>query len=245
MRGSRRSFLKATGVAMTAAAQERSSKPNIVLWMPETTRAESIGCYGHPVVKTPNLDRLAAEGARFEQCHVQNPVCSPSRCSFLTGWPVHVRGHRSLYYLLRPNEPQLFRYLKQNGYDVYWYGKNDALAPDSFRDSVTEYRDFPAGKNQPRNPFGQDDPRYYSFLQGPWGDRRETDDYAKVQAGIRASNAPKSRSAFFSRSASPILLSRLQKISTACTIPRSCLLCSLRIFRASPSSIEPFERPAV
>src|SRR4051812_2460615 len=88
----RRSFI---GAAALAAAQAQSpapkQRPNLILYMADELRAESIGCYGHPLVKTPNIDRLASEGARFEQCHVQNTVCAPSRCSLATGWPVHVR----------------------------------------------------------------------------------------------------------------------------------------------------------
>jgi len=98
------------------------------------------------------MDRLASEGVRFAQCHDQNTVCGPSRCSLMTGWPVHVRGHRSLYYFLHPDEPNLFRYLKQGGYDVYWYGKNDTLSPESFPDSVTDWGPRPArgkGKGNP------------------------------------------------------------------------------------------------
>jgi choline-sulfatase len=41
---------------------------NVILYMPETLRAESLACYGHPLVRTPNLDRLAREGTRFENC---------------------------------------------------------------------------------------------------------------------------------------------------------------------------------
>jgi choline-sulfatase len=133
---SRREFLAS---AAAPALAQGAKKPNLILFMPETLRADSLGCYGHPLVKTPNIDRFAAQGVRFEQAHVQNTVCGPTRCSLMTGWPVHVRGHRSLYYFLRPDEPQLFRYLKGNGYDVYWYGKNDLLATDSFADSVTEW----------------------------------------------------------------------------------------------------------
>jgi choline-sulfatase len=98
-------------------------KPNLILYMPETLRAGSIGCYGHPLVRTPNMDRMASQGVRFTQCHVENTVCGPSRCSLLTGWPVHLRGHRRLYYFLHEDEPNLFRYLMQNGYDVYWFRK--------------------------------------------------------------------------------------------------------------------------
>jgi arylsulfatase A-like enzyme len=187
---SRRAFM-AGGLALGAAHTLHSlkavppSKPNFILFMPETLRAESVACYGHPLVKTPNMDRLAAEGVRFEQCQVQNTVCGPSRCSFATGWPVHVRGHRSLYYFLRPDEPNLFRYLKQNGYDVYWYGKNDLLAPESFPDSVTEWGPRPARGKGAGNPWPLSDPHYYSFLYGEGGDRRDTGDWAQVEAAIR------------------------------------------------------------
>lgn len=181
---SRRDFLAASASAVTAAAQTRA-RPNFIFFMPETLRAESIGCYGHPLVRTPNLDRLAAEGTRFAQCHVQNTVCGPSRCSLMTGWPVHVRGHRSLYYFLKPDEPNLFRYLKQNGYDVFWYGKNDLLAPESFADSVTEWGPRPARGKPKGNPWPRDDRRFYSFLYGEGGDRRDTGDYAQLQAAIR------------------------------------------------------------
>jgi arylsulfatase A-like enzyme len=178
---SRRTFLS---TAMAAAqAQElttRQSRPNLILCMADELRAESIACYGHPLVKTPNLDKLASEGVRFAQCHVQNPVCEPSRCSFLTGWPVHVRGHRSLYYSLHADEPNLFRYLKEAGYDVYWFGKNDLLAPESFAASVTSAGPGSGPTMFTKNLYKRDDPRYYAFLWEKGGDRRDTSDYANV-----------------------------------------------------------------
>ena len=178
---SRRDFLAAPALA----APQAGRKPNLVLFMPETLRADSIGCYGHPLVRTPNIDRLAGQGVRFEQAHAQNTVCGPSRCSLMTGWPVHVRGHRSLYHFLRPDEPHLFQYLKRNGYDVYWYGKNDLLAPEAFADSVTEWGPRPARAKAKSNPWPFEDRRYYSFLYGEGGDRRETGDWAQVEAAIR------------------------------------------------------------
>jgi arylsulfatase A-like enzyme len=131
------------------------------------------------------MDRLAAQGTRFDQCHVQNTVCEPSRCSFVTGWPVHVRGHRSLYYGLQADEPQLFRYLKESGYDVYWYGKNDLLAPESFAASVTHAEPGPAAGMFTKNLYRPDDPRFYAFLYAPGGDRRSTGEYANVQSAVR------------------------------------------------------------
>ena len=93
-----------------------------------------MGCYGNAVVKTPHFDHLAQSGYPVsENCHVQFPVCGASRCSMVTGWPTSVRGHRSLYYFLQPDEPNMFRYLRQAGYDVYMFGKNDVLAPRDHR----------------------------------------------------------------------------------------------------------------
>jgi choline-sulfatase len=180
---SRRTFLS-TAAAVTAAPRAENRRPNLIFYMADELRAESITCYGHPVVKTPNIDRLAAQGTRFEQCHVQNPVCAPSRCSLMTGWPVHVRGHRSLYYALHPDEPNLLRYLKEDGYDVYWFGKNDLLSTDSFSASVNEAKPGPGAGMFTRNPYPKDDPRYYSFLWEAGGDRRKTGDYANIQSAV-------------------------------------------------------------
>ena len=159
---------------------------NFVIFMPDEMRAESAGCYGHPLVRTPNLDRMAAEGTTFTQCYAQHPVCSPSRGSMFTGWYPHVAGHRTLWHLLRPHEPNTLKYLKQAGYDVRWYGKNDLLAVDSFPDSVTE-ADFTWGKGHGGGLLrsGPEDPLYDSFLgepfeHGPW----DTGDGMCVKAGI-------------------------------------------------------------
>lgn len=157
---------------------------NFIFFMPDEMRAESVGCYGHPLAPTPNLDVLAAQGTRFDQCYVQHSVCTPSRCSLMTGWYPHVRGHRTLWHMLRPDEPNLLRYLKQAGYQVYWYGKNDLLAVDSFADSVTLAERRGQGMFGP-NPYDFDDPRYYSFLYEAYSGPLEAHgDYANVQAGI-------------------------------------------------------------
>lgn len=179
----------AAGVASAASqAPAGKSKPNIILWMPETMRAESLACYGHPLVRTPNYDRLAKEGARFTGCYGQNSVCGPSRCSLMTGWPVHVRGHRSLYYFLHPDEPNLLRYLKENGYDVYFFGKNDVFSTETFPLSVTEWGSKPSripAAEQGRNPYSFDDPRFYSFLHTAGGDRHDFGDYVNLEAAFK------------------------------------------------------------
>ncbi len=157
---------------------------NFVLFNPDEWRAESAACYGHPVVETPNLDRLAQEGVRFDQCHVQHTVCTPSRCSFATGWYPHVRGHRTLWHALRPDEPNLFRYLLEAGYEVRMYGKNDMLSPESFASSVSEAGTRGGGARHGRNPFREDDPRYWSFLYTEGGKPEEHQDFYNLEAGL-------------------------------------------------------------
>lgn len=174
------------GDAVSEAASNLAKRPNLILFMPDEMRADSLACYGNPVVKTPNFDRLANKGARFANCHVQFPVCGASRCSLLTGWPTSVRGHRSLYYFLRPEEPNLFRYLRRAGYDVFWYGKNDALAPESFYDSVTEWGDTGyEGMVSSMRSMRSLTPGAKSMLYTPAGDRRTTPDYENLQRAFK------------------------------------------------------------
>ncbi len=117
-----------------------NSRPNIVVFVPDQLRADCVSAFGNPVVRTPNIDALAARGARFENAYVQHPVCSPSRVSFLTGWYPHVAGHRTLTHLLRPDEPNFLKTFKRNGYRVVWSGaRGDTFAPGATEVSVDEY----------------------------------------------------------------------------------------------------------
>ncbi len=151
---------------------------NFVFFFPDEMSANTLACYGNRHVQTPNIDALAAEGTRFEHCIVQNPVCSPSRCSMMTGTYVHNRGHRTLWHLLQPDEPSLFRYLKNAGYDIGWFGKND-LYSDAYLDEVCsdiqeKRRNEEFTPSLPhkdvytnQNAFTQEEEAYYSFLFQP------------------------------------------------------------------------------
>lgn len=72
-------------VADTLAAAEASRPPNIVIIFADDLGYGDLGCYGHPSIRTPNLDRMAAEGLRFTDFYVAAEVCTPSRAALLTG----------------------------------------------------------------------------------------------------------------------------------------------------------------
>ena len=62
-----------------------NSAPNIVLIMADQLAPQFTGAYGHPVVKTPHIDALAARGMRFDSAYCNSPLCAPSRFSFMSG----------------------------------------------------------------------------------------------------------------------------------------------------------------
>src|SRR5256886_8161581 len=67
-------------------------KPNLILFLPDQQRADTLACYKGTKVHAPNLNRLASESVVFERAYVTHPVCTPSRSSLMTGtWP-HING---------------------------------------------------------------------------------------------------------------------------------------------------------
>lgn len=107
-----------------------SRKPDIIIFNPDQWRGDALGHLGHPAVQTPVIDGLVATDAvSFRHAFVQATVCTPSRCSFMTGWYPHVHGHRTMHHMLNPNhnEPNLLKVLRDNGYFVWWGGKNDMV----------------------------------------------------------------------------------------------------------------------
>jgi len=171
-----------------------SGKPNVVLFVPDEMRADVMGHLGHPSGITPRLDALAAsEAVSFERAFCQNPVCTPSRCSFMSGWYPHVRGHRIQHHMMKRDEPVLLRDLKRSGYRVLWAGKNDLIPGDA---DFSEYCDIkhqagPEVLNLHRDqswraPEGH--PHHYSFLAGDLDasyPRHKTFDEDNVEAAVQ------------------------------------------------------------
>ncbi len=116
--------LSALGLPFTALGAEPSKKPNIIFILTDDHRWDCLGSMGHPWIKTPNLDRLAAEGTLYENAFVTTSLCSPSRASFLTGQYASVHGIRNNY--TRWDEKRNITFLQrlsQAGYDSAFIGK--------------------------------------------------------------------------------------------------------------------------
>lgn len=105
-------------------------RPNIVMLVADQMRADTLHHLGNPASQTPNLDRLAREGVSFADAYCQNPVCVPSRCSFMTGWYPHTKGHRTMHFLLERDDSNLLKEMTDDGYHVYWVGRNHFIPED-------------------------------------------------------------------------------------------------------------------
>ncbi len=117
------------------ATQAAESRPNFVMVFIDDLGWGDFSCFGNREAKTPNVDRLAAEGIRFSQFHVNSPICSPSRCALTTGqyaqrWRItSFLSHRAdnerrgVAHWLDPQAPTLARILQQAGYATGHFGK--------------------------------------------------------------------------------------------------------------------------
>ncbi len=98
-------------------------KPNILLITTDEQHKNTIGCYGNTVIDTRNLDVLARDGMVFDQAYCANPLCSPSRCSILSGQYPSVHGCWTVGVKMPQNATSVAEILAQNGYDTAALGK--------------------------------------------------------------------------------------------------------------------------
>ncbi|QGJ70311.1 N-acetylgalactosamine-6-sulfate sulfatase [Planctomycetales bacterium 10988] len=138
---------------------EAAEKPNLLFIFADDWGWGDLSCHGHPYVKTPNIDRLAAEGTDFYRFTVASGVCSPSRTAMMTGhFPAryNIDGHfasvtsnakRNMPDWLSPQAPLLPRFLQQAGYRTAHYGKwhlSNNMIPDSPLPSEYGYDEYGA-----------------------------------------------------------------------------------------------------
>src|SRR5437867_2456082 len=82
----------ASNASIAQPQPSREQRPNIIFVLTDDPRWDTLGCMGHPFLKTPNIDRIANEGAKFTNYFVTLPLCSPSRACILSGQYAHKHG---------------------------------------------------------------------------------------------------------------------------------------------------------
>jgi len=103
-------------------AESKPVRPNIIYIMSDDHAAHAISAYGSKINKTPNIDRIGAEGMRFSNCFVTNSICTPSRAAILTGKYAHVNGV-PVFNKFDGSQPHLAKHLQQAGYHTAIIGK--------------------------------------------------------------------------------------------------------------------------
>ena len=161
MQTRRRDFLKAAGAVgvaglIPARAQDAKAKPDNILLLCAEDMGPQIGCYGDQQVKTPNLDKLAAEGVRFANAYVTQASCSPSRSSILTGLYPHQTGQLGLAhygYQTMHGPVKMPNRLKRGGYTTGIMGKLHVGPERSFQ---FDYKGLPHSKTRNPDAVGKD-----------------------------------------------------------------------------------------
>jgi arylsulfatase A-like enzyme len=101
-----------------------TTPPNFLLFITDQHRADFLGCYGHPVLRTPHIDQIAAQGTAFDRFYVASPVCMPNRASLMTGRMPSVHGVRSNGIPLSMNAVTFVDLLRDAGYRTALIGKS-------------------------------------------------------------------------------------------------------------------------
>ncbi|TMJ79474.1 MAG: sulfatase, partial [Alphaproteobacteria bacterium] len=101
-----------------------SKPPNFILFITDQHRADFLGCYGHPVLRTPHIDSIAAKGTLFGRFYVASPVCMPNRASLMTGRMPSVHGVRSNGIPLSMQAVTFVELLRDSGYRTALIGKS-------------------------------------------------------------------------------------------------------------------------
>ncbi|MFZ1456354.1 MAG: sulfatase [Saprospiraceae bacterium] len=112
-------------VQCSLIAQSQDKRPNIIMIFSDDHALQAISAYGSPHIKTPNIDRIASEGAIFKNTFVTNSICAPSRAVLLTGKYNHINGQYDNRNETKINTGQDMypKHMQQHGYQTAWIGK--------------------------------------------------------------------------------------------------------------------------
>ena len=197
-----------SGIRVDAADE---SKPNVLFLICDDLNCD-LGCYGHRLVKSPNIDRLAKRGVRFEHAYCQFPLCGPSRASFMTGlYPDQTLIRRNAIYIREhlPNVQTMSQMFRNNGYfatrigKIYHYNVPKHIG--------TSGHDDPYSWDATINPRGRDktdEGKIFSLRPGSFGgtlswlaadgtDEEQTDGIAATEAVRLLKQHAKQKTPFF------------------------------------------------
>ena len=107
-----------------AAPRSASKRPNFLMIVTDQQRADYLGCAGHPILKTPHIDGIAARGVRFDRFYVANPVCMPNRATLMTGRMPSLHGVRHNGIPLSLSENTFVDLMRHEGYRTGLIGKS-------------------------------------------------------------------------------------------------------------------------
>lgn len=150
-----------------------AGRPNFLLIMTDQHRADHLGCYGNRIVRTPNIDRLAAAGVAFDRFYVASPICMPNRATLMTGRMPSVHGVRHNGIPLSLDATTFADLLREAGYRTAMVGKSHLqnmtgdpakMAPHAYDPGT------PAGAGAPRPAVRTHPGRYDQELAGKWRD---------------------------------------------------------------------------
>ena len=127
-----------------------TDRPNFLIITTDQHNPTCFGYAGHPLVRTPNFDALAARGTSFTRAYVSNPLCTPSRATMFTG--LHTRGHRVRMngVQLGYDVPTFTESLRQSGYRTHCVGKihlRSSLTPEGVPLDEVDTREFPEARD--------------------------------------------------------------------------------------------------
>ncbi|MBI1315141.1 sulfatase-like hydrolase/transferase [bacterium] len=165
-------LVAATLAVAARAADGKPDRPNVLFLICDDLNCD-LGCYGHPLVKSPNIDRLAARGVRFDRAYCQYPLCGPSRAAFMTGmYPDQTLVRQNAIYIREhtPNVKTVAQMFRDAGYTATRIGK-------IFHYNVplhigTSGHDDPYSWDFTFNPRGHDrykEERIFSLVPGQYG----------------------------------------------------------------------------
>ena len=129
-----------------------NQRPNILFIMSDDHAANAISAYGSKINTTPNIDRLAKEGARLDHCYVTNSICTPSRAAILTGTHNHINGVTTLVTEIDNRLPNVAKHLQTSGYQTAIVGKWHLGEKPSSQPTGFDYWSVVPGQGRYHNP---------------------------------------------------------------------------------------------